>query len=188
MASVLDEAGFATVDRPTLADWRPGRDGVAVVMDAGSNGAHEELSSFVDDHPHVPVIAVVEDLSLSEYATQIRAGAKAVLGRDEPTEALLSVLDAALAERSALPFWLARSLAARIPIGPAAGEWVTDVEAAWLRHLAAGTTVAKLAETVGYSEREMFRMLGELYARIGVQNRTEAIIWATRHGLLEEGD
>jgi len=34
----------------------------------------------------------------------------------------------------------------------------------------------------------MFRILRDLYARIGVRNRTDAIIWATRHGLLDIED
>lgn len=32
----------------------------------------------------------------------------------------------------------------------------------------------------------MFRILKVLYAALGVENRTQAIIWATRHGLLED--
>ena len=43
-----------------------------------------------------------------------------------------------------------------------------------------------MADMVGYSEREMFRVLNELYATLGVDNRTQAIIWATRHGILDD--
>jgi DNA-binding CsgD family transcriptional regulator len=54
-----------------------------------------------------------------------------------------------------------------------------------LRHLADSGTVASLARTVGYSEREMYRLLGGVYARLGASNRTEALLLAERWGLLE---
>ena len=76
-------------------------------------------------------------------------------------------------------------MASRIPSSPDPQAWITGDEAEWLRALADGATVAALAERIGYSERETFRMLGELYAKVGVRNRTEAIIWATRHGVLD---
>ena len=63
--------------------------------------------------------------------------------------------------------------------------WLTEDDFVNINGLAAGATVAELAEGAGYSEREMFRILKQLYAALGVENRTQAIIWATRHGILE---
>ena len=34
----------------------------------------------------------------------------------------------------------------------------------------------------------MFRILNTLYRTLGVDNRTQAVIWAARHGLLDEDD
>ncbi|MEA2589098.1 MAG: hypothetical protein QOH66_2025, partial [Actinomycetota bacterium] len=42
-----------------------------------------------------------------------------------------------------------------------------------------------LAEKVGYSERALYRLLHALYGRLGVSNRTEAILQASRRGLLD---
>ena len=55
----------------------------------------------------------------------------------------------------------------------------------WLRALAAGATVHQLAERIGYSEREMYRLLRAVYDRLGVPNRTQALVWATRQGILD---
>jgi DNA-binding CsgD family transcriptional regulator len=50
--------------------------------------------------------------------------------------------------------------------------------------MANGQTVGELARAVGYSEREMFRLLRSLYERMGVRNRTEALLKAAQSGLL----
>ena len=54
----------------------------------------------------------------------------------------------------------------------------------WLIALSHGTTVVRLADDFGYSERAMFRRLADLYVRLGATNRDEAVIAAQRAGLL----
>ena len=54
----------------------------------------------------------------------------------------------------------------------------------WLRRLARGDTVAELAQSADYSTREMFRLLANLYGRMGVRRRTEALITAAHWGVL----
>jgi DNA-binding NarL/FixJ family response regulator len=51
-------------------------------------------------------------------------------------------------------------------------------EIGWLRDLANGVSVGRIAEGAGYSERMMFRLLRDLYARLGARNRTEALMLA----------
>ena len=52
------------------------------------------------------------------------------------------------------------------------------------RELAGGVTVAQLAAQVGYSERMMFRLLRELYDRLHVRGRTDALMLARERGWL----
>jgi DNA-binding CsgD family transcriptional regulator len=52
--------------------------------------------------------------------------------------------------------------------------------------MAKGATIQQVAATVGYSERALYRLLHGLYGRMRVSNRTEAILQASRWGLLEE--
>jgi DNA-binding NarL/FixJ family response regulator len=54
----------------------------------------------------------------------------------------------------------------------------------WLHHLAAGGTVAELADRLGYSERAMYRMLRALYREMGVRTRLEAVLRARESGLV----
>jgi DNA-binding CsgD family transcriptional regulator len=53
-----------------------------------------------------------------------------------------------------------------------------------LRQLAAGATVAQLADRAGYSERAMFRLLHALYRQLGARSRIEAILHAQTSGWL----
>jgi DNA-binding CsgD family transcriptional regulator len=50
--------------------------------------------------------------------------------------------------------------------------------------LASGITTVKLATSIGYSEREMYRKLNALYKKMGVSNRAEALVLAARSGLI----
>lgn len=52
--------------------------------------------------------------------------------------------------------------------------------------MAKGVTIQELAKKVGYSERALYRLLHGLYGRMRVSNRTEAILQASRWGLLDE--
>jgi DNA-binding NarL/FixJ family response regulator len=61
---------------------------------------------------------------------------------------------------------------------------LTAQEIDWLRRLTDGTSVSRLADHVGYSERMMFRLLAQTYAKLGVDNRTKAIIQARDRGWL----
>ncbi len=182
----LADSGFTPVDLAELGAWRPGRGGMAVVVWMGDAGALDEVSAFDSTYPAIPVVGVVPALEVGALATALRAGATAVLDEAAPTPAFGHTIEAALGANTVLPKHLAVAMATRVPTTPDAGSWVDETEASWLRDLASGTTVAGLAERIGYSERETFRMLNDLYEKIGVRNRTEAIIWAARHGLLPD--
>jgi DNA-binding NarL/FixJ family response regulator len=81
-----------------------------------------------------------------------------------------------------LPLEVVRGLAAGREFAGDEEESPSAREVEWLRQLAAGVTVAQLAERVGYSERAMFRMLNDLYRRMKVANRLEALIHAHDRG------
>jgi DNA-binding NarL/FixJ family response regulator len=185
MAAVLTEAGYTTVGYESLSGWRPGRGGVAIVMWAAEPEERQMITDFVAEYPHIPVMAVVPRMDVGTFAETIRAGAAGAIDEADEEAVFARTIDAAISGRVDAARQLVAAMARRIPSSPEPSAWVAADEADWLRALADGATVAALAEQIGYSERETFRMLGELYAKLGVKNRTEAIIWATRHGVLD---
>ncbi len=184
LLSVLAEAGFEGVPLEDLEDWVPGKGGAAVLVVAPDPSAKEAIRNFCDEHPHVPVIAITTDGDVGTFGEAIRAGAVTAIAEDAPTEHLVAALVSALDGWTVMPTEIARAMAARVPPVTDPSAWVSDSELGWLRSLAEGTTVPVIAESAGYSEREMFRVLQRLYQRVGVGSRTEAIIWATKNGLL----
>ncbi len=182
--SVLEEAGFQPVEVDGLGNWTPIKDGTAIVITVRDDSSREAMGTFCDDHPSVPVIAIAPANDVGTFGELVRAGASGVVGEDDPTDHLVQVLTSALEGWTAVPVAVARALAARVPPPADPTAWVGDGEISWLRALTDGATVSAIAADSGYSEREMFRVLQRLYQRIGVGNRTEAIVWATRNGLL----
>ena len=187
ISAILSDAGYATVELDSLSAWRPGRGGAAVALRLTSDDALTDMESFVGDHPHIPIVAVMPTVGVGEYAAALRAGATGAIAEDEPATAFALAFDAAFLSTSAAPTRLIRAMAARMrPTPPDA--WLNDVDVERLRMLARAATVAEIAEQSGYSEREMFRILSALYRLLGVESRTQAVIWAAHHGLLDEGD
>jgi DNA-binding NarL/FixJ family response regulator len=64
-------------------------------------------------------------------------------------------------------------------------QTLTSAQQTWLRRLASGMTIQELARQVGFSERETYRRLRQIYSAMGVRGRTEALILASASGLLE---
>lgn len=185
MASIIGDAGFDPCEGADLLAWKPGRDGAAVIVGISSDEMLEQLTRFREAHPHIPAVAVLSEVTMESLAAAMRGGATGVVGEDDDLENWEAVLAASLRGMAIVSADLMKALSARVPTSPDLGAWVHRGEEVWLRKLADGVPVADLAAEIGYSEREMFRMLRDLYTRIGVKNRTEAIIWATRHGLLD---
>ena len=147
--------------------------------------ALDDSVDFVAEYPHIPLVAVIPDLDLASFARAVRAGASGVVDDADSLDSLREVISSTLQDRVSAPVHIVRAMAQRIPPPLEIGATLDEDEIGWLRGLAAGETVGGLSERIGYSERETYRMLCDLYRCLGVTNRTEAIIWATRHGLLD---
>lgn len=132
-----------------------------------------------------PVIALLCGGSADEGVRAVRGGARSVLPRKVTPETLRRTVAATVDGQSVLPAAVSRALVGTVPVPvPAASSPLSADQLSWLRELAAGRTVAGLAERAGYSERAMFRMLRTMYRRMGVRTRTEAIVRAGEWGWL----
>ena len=184
LTAVLIEAGYKPMALTDLESWSPGTSGSAVIVVVRDEAMKGSLGRFTDEHPHVPVVGISPDSSVGALAELIRLGAYAALGEEDPTAQLIGALGNALKGLTLLPLDIAKAMASRVPPPADPAAWITDDELGWIHSLTRGVTVPELAVSAGYSEREMFRVLQRMYQRIGVAHRTEAIIWATKNGLL----
>lgn len=132
---------------------------------------------------NIVVLALLPEISHGVVRDAVQAGASSVAGWDTSSEQLLALLTAGLESRSIVPTPVLQELATTNN-GANPGE-LDPEQLEWLRSLATGMTVSQLAENINYSEREVYRLLRSLYERLGVCNRTEALIWAAQHGIVE---
>jgi DNA-binding NarL/FixJ family response regulator len=129
------------------------------------------------------VVAMLDVPDTANYVRAITAGASAALPRRVSAERLRAVVQATLDGDTVLPTAVVRALAheGAIEGGPSSTE-PTAQERQWLMALAKGERVAQLAESAGYSERMMFRLLRGMYTRLGAEGRTAALMLARDHG------
>jgi len=166
-------------DQPRI----PEQGGSAVVVVVPADQALAVLTVLRDvAGDEAPTVHVVEEATAEACAEALRVGATGVVALDAELNQVIGVVRAAAGGQTLLPRQIAKALC-RQQAGPV--PQLLPRERDWLRHLADSGTVASLARTVGYSEREMYRLLGGVYARLGASNRTEALLLAERWGLLE---
>jgi DNA-binding NarL/FixJ family response regulator len=182
--ATLGDAGFEPEDPDDLLAWIRQEQRRVVVLTLQSPKDWTLLAQLQDYQADVLVVAMLADASVPAYVQAVLAGAVAVLPRDAPIETVRRVFGAALQGQSLLPAEVVRALASprRASEGDRGGPSVQEIE--WLRELASGSTVSQLANRAGYSERAMFRLLRDLYARLQVHNRTEAMMLARERGWL----
>jgi DNA-binding NarL/FixJ family response regulator len=132
---------------------------------------------------HVHVVAVLTGFDITTAAGALRAGAVHALGRDADADAFRAVVGDVARGVVTLPAAVMRAVAA-LPDAAMVGLPPSDEEIRWLRELANGSTVAVLARKLQYSERALYRRLKDLYRKLGVLNRTQALILAREQGWL----
>jgi DNA-binding NarL/FixJ family response regulator len=134
--------------------------------------------------PDAEVVVLLPDPDEQSLVGAFKAGAAAVASWRVTPEVLLPLIGAVTAHLAVLPPHLVRRLTSQVDARPV---WLHagSHEAGWLRALAAGSTVADLASAHAYSEREMYRLLADVYDRLGVGGRIPALMLAARYGLLD---
>jgi DNA-binding NarL/FixJ family response regulator len=182
--ATLGHGGFEDELPDDLLSWADDVQHRVVFLTLQSAEDWKLLADIVAARADLLVVAVLTEASTAMYVRAILAGAAAVMPRDAAPDETRRVFQAAVAGESLLPLEVIRALASVGEPDQSHREPPSGRELEWLRELAAGATVVQLAERVGYSERAMFRLLSDLYKRMNVRNRTEALIRAQEHGWL----
>lgn len=182
LAAVLEQGGF-DVAEPEPPDLRMSYDRVDAAVVTVHTADMHTIRELLADFPDLIVVAVLVSPATADFHGALRAGAHAGVLWDSKPDDIVAVLRAAIAGQTLLPTPIVRSLAESSIERPERGT-LRDDEVRWLRAIARGTSVVRLARNEGYSQREIFRRLADLYARMGVRNRHEAVALASRWGLL----
>ncbi len=184
LLEALNEADIAAEVADDLRVWANGSGPRAVVMAVDTADEMEAIIDLRDSNWDLVVVTLTRDDSQATYRSALRAGATASAPADAPMDHIVEVVREALHGRSILPADVARRLALDAPDQPSDYAPRLD-EIGWIQAMASGDTMAEIAESAGVTKSELSKRLNELYRRIGVENRTEAIIKFARWGLLD---
>ncbi len=135
------------------------------------------------------VVALVTHLDGAGVLASVEAGACVLLRRSEATDdRLAEAVRVAAAGDGSLPTDLLRRLmgqAAPVGMQPAVDpSEVSAREVHILKLLADGCSTADIASQLAYSESTIKGAIHELTSRLGVRNRTHAVAFAVRGGLI----
>jgi DNA-binding NarL/FixJ family response regulator len=120
----------------------------------------------------------------------LQAGAAAYLLKDLPATELVHALRAVAGGQTILqPAAAGRILTALTrqvsprEIAPEPAERLTERETDVLRLMAAGLRNRDIADRLVVSEATVKTHVNNIFAKLGCRDRTEAVLWAVRHGL-----
>ncbi len=159
----------------------PGLDGV---------GATKEI---LKENPEAKVVMLTMYRQDAYVFEAVKAGARGYLLKDASADELIDairrvyagevLLDAELAEQIIQDF---HAKAQEIPTSSRAD--LTDREVQILRLLAQGATNQEIADDLGISEKTVRNRLSEIFAKLHLNNRTQAALYAIREGLADFED
>jgi DNA-binding NarL/FixJ family response regulator len=182
VSAVLLDIGLAA-DSPTdLLSWTEKEHCRVIVLSLISVDDWALLLQLQASDRDLVVIALLAHDETDAYVRAFSHGATAVLCRDCEPSMLRDAVESALAGRTSLATDVLRRLISNAAHESQEHEVPSLRDVEWLRCLAEGARVADLADRAGYSERMMFRRLNDLYKRIGVSSRTEALLLARTRG------
>ncbi|NMO57747.1 response regulator transcription factor [Actinoplanes sp. TBRC 11911] len=182
--AILGDAGFDADTPDDLLAWLRSEERRLVLLTMVSPEDWELLTEIRRARAGTEVLALLDEPSVAGYLRALSAGAVGAVPRNAPPRLLRNAFDSATQGRSILPVEVVRALSAgTAAAAPAAGQ-PSSRELDWLRELARGVTIARLAEQAGYSERMMFRLLRSTYGKLNAASRTEALMTARARGLL----
>jgi DNA-binding NarL/FixJ family response regulator len=165
-----------------LRDWIQRDERTVVLVTVESAGDWELLAEVRRLRADAIIVAVLTEPSVGNQVRALGAGAVATVARDATPDEVRTVVRAAARGQSLLGVEVLRTILAAREVPVREIDEPTDDEMAWLRQLAHGGTVVDLARRSGYSERMMFRLLRDLYAKLGVENRSGALLRARDRG------
>ena len=145
----------------------------------------EATRRIVASHPGACIVALTSLTDRERILGALDAGALGYLLKDaEPDELFRGIRAAAQGDAPLDPRVARELLTARAEDRPASG--LTDRERDVLALVGSGLPNKLIATRLGISEKTVKAHLTNVFRAIGVTDRTQAALWAQRHGLVRD--
>lgn len=136
LVAALAEGGLAPAQPENLEAWVTQEGERAVVFSLLQPADRKRLQLLRSAHPHLPIVALLDDPDPDAYRSALGAGASTALERSADPEEILAAVTAALAGKCLLPLRVAESLCTA---GAGADAPVlTPCQVRWIQALARG--------------------------------------------------
>jgi len=188
LGDALREAGMHVVETGADGDGAGRLAPDVVVRDHSGRreSAAAAVKRLLGSAPEARILLVASSVVPGDVIEGLRAGACGYVLKDESPERIVAAVKAALAGRASLAPAAATVVVDRLRAAPAqgAGPELTPRERHVLERLAAGRRNDEIAADLEISVYTVKRHVSHLLAKLGVDNRTQAAVEATRRGLL----
>ncbi|MCO1655081.1 response regulator [Pseudonocardia humida] len=202
LAALLD----AEPDIAVLAQAADGAEAVAlarahrpdvVLMDVRMPGVDGLVAAraLLTGHGHRPRVVMLTTFDLDDYVYEaVRAGVSGFVLKDAPPDKLAEAVRVAAAGDALLAPSITRRMMARFgerrPVGAREAGLLaalTARERDVLRLIARGRSNAEVAAELVIAQETVKSHVGRLFAKLGVRDRAQAVVFAYESGLVEPG-
>jgi NarL family two-component system response regulator YdfI len=177
LATAIDNTMFSVRDGVAIDSWL-GEDPPRVVV----VGNGDETTILAKRRPGTTVVVLLPTLELDGYRQALAAGADGVAHIDSQPAIIADVIRAAVIGEVIIPAEVARQLAGR---PRSLQPNLSSEERSLLQRISEGATVVQLADEFYLAERSVRRRLQNIYVKLGVGGRAEAVKLAGQLGLVD---
>lgn len=184
--SVVGEASTG-LEAETMADsLHP--DVVLMDIQMPVKSGTDAIQSITARHPQMGIVVLTQHDADEHLTAALQAGARGYLLKTASAREVVAAVQAVHEGKSLLDPQMTARLLQHVrkvnrPEEPA-GPQLTEKELAVLRLLAQGHSNKEIARTLQYSESTVKNRLSIVFEKLGVQDRTQAVIRGVRLGLL----
>lgn len=176
----FEVVGQAGTGRITVDLWRQLRPTIGLIdLDMPDGDGAEAVSVIREFDPGAKLVIVTTYFGEEDIYRCISSGAKGYLLKGETPEVLAACIRTVVAGGRYIPASIAEKLADRLP-----AQNLSDREMDVLRLVAEGQSNADIADQLGITEGTVKFHVNHLLSKLGVKDRTQAVIAAAKRGLI----
>jgi NarL family two-component system response regulator LiaR len=162
-----------------MGEWKPQVVLQDLLLPGGIDGI-ETIRRMLERAPGVKAIALTASTDEARMMGALRAGAAGYVRKDADPEVLLAAVRAVARGKT----YIDPSCAAAIAHAAVATEDLTPREIGVLRLLACGRSNKEIADALEIADETVKTHVGNLFGKLGVENRAQAVVQALKRGLV----